>query len=87
MSAPQVEIVLESVLIAVIFQNDVEKDVHNLNFNEKYKLGKKILSQHKLLLLTDIFELVNDPNLLEFLPKTPAPSKVIITSRDRVDGF
>ena len=85
--APQSEIVLESILNAIIVQNGDKQDVHGLKFNQKFEQATKLLSEQKLLLLIDNFELVNDSKIHDFLLNIPAPSKVIVTSRDRVDGF
>ena len=49
-------------------------------------LAKDILSAAKVLLVLDNLETVTDPELYEFLQEIPSPSKVLATTRTRIEG-
>lgn len=81
------EIEIEYVLNSIIIQNDRKQDLHTLDFNEKYNLAINIITNNKILLIIDNFELVNDNQINDFILKIPSPSKVLVTSRDILSGF
>jgi len=83
----QYDIGLDSVVNAIIVQGDGKQDVHCLIFDQKFKIAKNMLKEHKILLMIDNFELVNDSSVYKFLFNIPDPSQVIATSRDGIDGF
>ena len=49
-------------------------------------LVKEILAISKTLLVLDNLETVSDPDLYEFLQDVPPPSKVLATTRSRIEG-
>lgn len=44
-----------------------------------------LLSTNRTLLIVDNFESVDDPNVMSFIFEIPAPTKVIVTTRHRID--
>ena len=54
--------------------------------SEKLELVKEILAISKTLLVLDNLETVSDPDLYKFLQDIPTPSKVLATTRTRLEG-
>ena len=63
-------------------------DVLATRETERDRLIRELLSDqdHRVLLVVDNLETVDDHRILEFLRDLPAPTKAIITTRHRVDG-
>ena len=53
---------------------------------DKVTLAKEILAISKTLLILDNLETVSDPDLYNFLQDMPVPSKVLATTRSRIEG-
>ena len=53
---------------------------------DKVTLAKEILAISKTLLILDNLETVSDPDLYNFLQDMPVPSKVLATTRTRIEG-
>ena len=53
---------------------------------DKLTLAKEILAISKTLLILDNLETVSDPDLYSFLQDMPVPSKVLATTRTRIEG-
>ena len=53
---------------------------------DKHTLAKEILAISKTLLILDNLETVADPALYNFLQEMPVPSKVLATTRTRIEG-
>ena len=59
---------------------------HDEEPEDEIELVKEILSITKTLLVLDNLETVSDPKLLNFLQDIPPPSKVLATTRTRMEG-
>jgi tetratricopeptide (TPR) repeat protein len=68
--------------IAITLEKD---DIFRGIENDQIELVRKALTQQRVLLIIDNLESIDDPYLLSFLRDIPAPTKVIITTRQRID--
>lgn len=68
--------------IAVALQRD---DITRAQSDDEDEIVRRALTQQRTLLLVDNFETVDDEDVLTFLREIPDPTKVIMTTRHRID--
>jgi LuxR family glucitol operon transcriptional activator len=69
-------------IIAVLCQRE---DIIRAKPEKQHELIKKVLTNQRTLLIVDNIESIGEDALLEFLREIPAPTKAIITSRQKMD--
>lgn len=52
---------------------------------DQFEVVKSVLAQYRTLLILDNFETIDDEAIVSFIREIPAPTKVIITTRHRID--
>jgi len=68
--------------IAITLQRE---DITHAHKEEQYDIVCNALTQQRTLLIVDNLETVDDEAVMDFLREIPAPSKVIVTTRHRLD--
>jgi len=81
---PQVLRTLEDIFTAISITLDRE-DIIRARAEEQAALAIEALIERRTLLIVDNLETVDDERLLEFLRELPSPTKVIVTTRHRID--
>ncbi len=60
-------------------------DITRSQLAEQGDLIRQVLSQQRSLLIIDNLETIDDESIMAFIREVPAPSKVIVTTRHRLD--
>lgn len=81
---PQSSHTLEDIYntIAVTLQRE---DIIHVQADEQDNLVRQTLTQQRTLLIIDNLETVDDERVMSFIRELPAPTKVIVTTRHRLD--
>jgi tetratricopeptide (TPR) repeat protein len=69
--------------ISIVLKRD---EITRAQPKEQPEIVRTILAQQRTLLIVDSLETVGDSSVLEFLREIPAPTKVIVTTRQRIDS-
>ena len=69
--------------ISIVLKRD---EITRAQPKEQPEIVRTILAQQRTLLIVDNLESVNDSSVIEFLREIPAPTKVIVTTRQRIDS-
>ena len=72
--------ICETIAIVLGIENIIRSQPENI-----LDLVKRELTQQRTLLIIDNFETVDDDSVNEFITEIPAPTKVIVTTRHRID--
>ena len=60
-------------------------DISQLSVDERSALIRATLASRRILIIIDNLETVDDQSVINFLLELPAPSKAIVTTRNRID--
>lgn len=72
--------ICESIAVTLEIEEKIGSHLRN-----QVELIRRYLSQQRTLLIVDNLETVDDEAVIEFLQEIPAPTKVIVTTRHRID--
>ncbi|MEO1257924.1 MAG: tetratricopeptide repeat protein [Bacteroidota bacterium] len=76
---------LEDLFNEIVHVAGQEEEYVKDGFHTEAMFIKNILSNNRTLLIIDNLETIDDSNLINFLREVPAPTKVIVTTRHRID--
>lgn len=81
---PQAFRTLEDIYIAIAITLQ-RQDITKASIDDRVEIVRNALSMQRILLVIDNLETVDDEKVITFLMELPAPTKAIVTTRQRVD--